>query len=170
MSLDRARLLSIEAAANEVLMAQEALRGLDRQRQQNREALGAFRDDRPENRRFEKNCFLQLGLGDQFVSLPVKEAKRRVEANQARVEEERDKKIRPKLKAKLRELHSLNPAVAEIAPSVLELLCKERDEERSKAKEKEDEEKRRKESYVVVGNRLDYSRFDHLDTDTSEEE
>ncbi len=165
--LDKERLLRIEKTANEILMEQENLRNLQKQSASNREALGAFRRKEVGGPGGEKECWLQMGFREQFISFPVGEAKKKLDQTQVRLDKEVSETVRPKLKSKLQELHGLNPHVTEIAPGVLDLLCKERASERNKEEEKARAAREAKATAPVGNNnRLDYSRFDHLDTDS----
>ncbi len=106
----------------------------------------------------------------QFISIPVTEAKRRTDADAAIAQ--KDYNATSKLvKENLRKLYTLQPKSAEIAPGVMDMLCAERERERREREERraaqQEEEKKSNLSAGKRGNCLDYSRFDHIDSDSS---
>lgn len=168
--LDRDRLHKIEEMANQVLIFQQKQRDLLAKQNTNREALGAFRRGETGN---AAQVWMQLGgLGEQFVSYSQPEAKKRLDADKKQLETEIADN-RPQVKGAIAKLHEMNPLTAEIPVDVMEMLTRESMIDQAEKKKQKEKEKLEKAAAAATAkqkvnvNRLDYSRFDDLNTDDS---
>mmetsp|Transcript_16188 Transcript_16188/g.33737 ORF Transcript_16188/g.33737 Transcript_16188/m.33737 type:complete len:184 (+) Transcript_16188:75-626(+) len=177
--LDRRRLLRIEALADEVLRTQEDLVHLDREQNARREALGSFR------RGEAKGGTQWVATEGQFLRLPSGTVRDWLHERQEGTKEE-VAAGRARLKGQTQTLLEEHPGATDLSPGVWELLLQEhrqqpgRSTEGGATKAQEPQPRPGPEARPGRGrggpgqedrgkkDRLDYSRFDHIDDSGSD--
>jgi len=157
------RLRKVEALAEEVLRHQNELLQLDRKRNKNREALGAFRRKEVPGER----CWSLMSK--TFVRLPCSAAQRKLQLEKVALDTKVDE-TRPKVKKAILTLHKANPDVAQLNPEVVDLLCREREGIKApKTLVSDDMPALASHAQKTIKNKLDYSRFEHIGSSSEDD-